>query len=179
MSFGQNCEQYWNHANWVPVKVLIDEWCKSDQACKEAKRMAILSACEKGLVCYMRSDGKTWDDPINELYGRDILLIDKESFLEWVSQFNDPAAPTPKITTREKNNLHAVIGSLLLLLLKEKENWNQSSVILEINNILGNVEPFSERNLQKIFPLAKESLKEKGHDFNKLITKLKNVNSPF
>ncbi|HEJ9662844.1 TPA: hypothetical protein SMN37_003586 [Proteus mirabilis] len=179
MSFGRNCEQYWEHANWVPVNVLVDEWCKSDKVCKEAKKMAILSACERGHINYMRSDGKTWDDPINDLYGRGILLIDKESFLEWVSQFNDPNIPTKNITTREKNNLNAVIGALLLILLREKGHWNQTSVINEINNIFSDLEPFSKRNLEKVFPQAKNILKEKGYDFEELILACEKKNSTF
>ncbi|MCG3464005.1 hypothetical protein L7G72_19815 [Xenorhabdus bovienii] len=179
MNFGSSCEQYWGHANWVPVRVLVDEWCKSDPVCKEAKRMAILSACEKGLINYTRSDGKSWGDPINELYGRGILLIEKESFLEWVSQFNDPQAPSKQIATREKNNLNAIIGSLLLIILSEKKNWNQTSILLEINKIFGESEPFSKRNLEKVFPASKNALKEKGYDFDEILEKLKDSGIPF
>lgn len=172
MSFGRGCEQYWGHANWVPVNVLVDEWCKSDSVCKEAKRMAILSACERGLINYCRSDGKTWEDPINDLYGRGILLIEKSSFFNWVSQFDDPKSPLEKISTREKENLHAIIGGLLVLLLSEG-NKNQTTIINQLISTFNGIEPFSQRNLESKFPDAKASLKNKGVSFDELLSSLK------
>lgn len=172
MSFGQDCEQYWEQANWVPVRVLVDEWCKSDSVCKEAKRMAIFSACEKGLINYCRSDGKTWEDPINELYGRGILLIEKTSFFKWVSQFDDLKAPQEKISAREKENLYAIIGGLLAILLSEG-NKNQTTVITQLLDIFKDIEPFSQRGLESKFPEAKRALKDKGIFFDDVLSSLK------
>lgn len=160
MVFGRGCEQYWELADWVPVNVLIDEWCKSDKVCKEAKQAAIFSACEKGYINYRRSDGKTWDDPVYEIWARGLLLIEKKSFFDWVSKFTDPTAPKEKITTREKNNLYSIIGGLLYLLTSNTRN-NQSGIITQLNNLTDNKEPFSKANLEKVFSEANKSLADK------------------
>lgn len=176
MSFGRGCEQYWEHADWVPVDVLVNEWCKSNSVCKEAKKAAILSACERNVIEYRRSDGKTWEDPVNNLYERGILLIDKSSFFKWVNQFNDPTAPLEKISTREKENLHAIIGGLLFLLLS-KGNCNQTSVIYQLINSFEKTEPFSKRSLEEKFADANKSLNAKGLSFDKFLLSLKSNES--
>lgn len=176
MSFNHNCEQYWDEASWVPVSVMVDEWCQRDAGCKVAKEYAILNACEKGEVSYRRSDGKTFEDPVEELHGRGILLIDRASFVVWVSQFNDPKAPQEKISTREKSNLHALIGGLLILLLSEG-NKNQTSVITQLAATFKDIEPFSQRSLEAKFSEAKKALKEKGISFEDIISSLKSPSS--
>ncbi|HAO3757771.1 TPA: hypothetical protein IOH10_001343 [Salmonella enterica] len=160
MVFGRGCEQYWELADWVPVNVLIDEWCKSDKVCKEAKRAAIFSACERGYINYRRSDGKTWDDPVYDIWARGLLLIEKKSFFDWVSQFTDPTAPKEKITTRERNNLYAIIGGLLYLLVNNTRN-NQAGIITQLISLSKEKEPFSKSNLEKVFGEANKSLVDK------------------
>ncbi|CAJ0997350.1 hypothetical protein [Sodalis praecaptivus] len=173
MTFGSGCEQYWDQAIWVPVSTLVTEWCKTDAVCQEAKKMAILGACERGEINYCRSDGKTFEDAITELYGRGILLIERASFFSWVSQFNDPSAPVERITARERNNLHAIIGGLLFLLLSDKKTRrNQSGIIIELTQIFDNAEPFSISGLEKKIPLVKDALKGKNFDFDE---RLKNL----
>lgn len=163
MSFNRDCEQYWNEAAWVPISVLVNEWCQRDSVCKSAKEYAILNACEKGSIKYRRSDGKTFEDPIEDLHGRGILLIDRDSFFSWVAQFNDPRAPQEKITTRERNNLHAVVGGLLSILLNDpKTRRNQAGIIAELVDITNNVEPFTKSNLEKLFAEANRAISDKG-----------------
>lgn len=160
MVFGNGCNQYWELADWVPVNVLVDEWCKSNAVCKEAKRAAILSACERGHINYRRTDGKTWDDPVHNIYDRGLLLIEKKSFFDWVSKFTDPTAPKEKITTRERNNLYSIIGGLLYLLTSNTRN-NQSGIITQLNDLTENKEPFSKSNLENVFSAANKALTDK------------------
>ncbi|MFN1149396.1 hypothetical protein [Serratia liquefaciens] len=163
MSFNGNCEQYWNEAAWVPISVLVNEWCQRDSICKSAKEYAILNACEKGAISYRRSDGKTFEDPVEDLHGRGILLIDRASFMLWVGQFNDPKAPQDKISPREKNNLHAIIGGLLSMLVSDQRSRrNQSGIITQLIDSASNSEPFTKSNLEKVFAEANRVIKEKG-----------------
>ena len=79
------CDPIWEHADWLPPEYILDRWCQQDARCRYAKQQALLSACERGEVYYRRSDGKTFDDPIHELSARGILLIDRDSFVDWVT----------------------------------------------------------------------------------------------
>ncbi|MCF9046329.1 hypothetical protein [Acinetobacter nectaris] len=60
------------------------------------KQRAILGACERGEIEYTRSDGKSFDDPVIDLHGRGILLINKHSFNEWKKTIE-------KVKTKEVN----------------------------------------------------------------------------
>lgn len=79
------CDPIWEHADWLPPEYILDRWCQQDARCRYAKQQALLSACERGDIYYRRSDGKTFDDPIHELSARGILLIDRDSFVTWVT----------------------------------------------------------------------------------------------
>jgi hypothetical protein len=88
------CDPIWEHADWLPPEYILDRWCQQDARCRYAKQQALLSACERGEVYYRRSDGKTFDDPIHELSARGILLIDRDSFVAWVTAI-DGQSPLP------------------------------------------------------------------------------------
>ena len=77
------CDHYWEHADWLPPWYILDRWCQSDDRCRQAKYAALLSACERGDVKYGRRDGKRFDDPVQELAERRILLIERTSFDAW------------------------------------------------------------------------------------------------
>ena len=81
--YDNNCERYWALSDILPVDTVVDYWCNNDPNCKEAKRHALLSALEQGDVKYQRSDGKTFEDPVYDLYQRDLILVERESFLAW------------------------------------------------------------------------------------------------
>lgn len=51
--------------------------------CLEAKRQALLSACERSQVQWRCGDGKPYDDPIHELAARNRGLIERSSFMAW------------------------------------------------------------------------------------------------
>ncbi len=89
-----NCDPYWEHADWLPPWYILDHWCQQDARCRQAKQQAMLSACERGEINYRRSDGKTFDDPIHELVSRGILLIDRDSFDAWATTV-DGMSPLP------------------------------------------------------------------------------------
>lgn len=84
-----DCSQYLDHAEWLRLTDVLNDWCKQDQSCKEIKKLAILGACEKQEIEYTRNDGKSFDDPVMELYGRGLLLINKRSFNRWKSKFEN------------------------------------------------------------------------------------------
>lgn len=84
-----DCSQYLDHAEWLRLSDILNEWCKLDQSCKKIKELAILGACENQQIEYKRNDGKDFDDPVIDLYGRGLLLINKRSFNRWKSKFEN------------------------------------------------------------------------------------------
>ncbi len=87
------CSQYWSFADYLPVDAVLDYWCEGQgDDCRAAKKYALITACENGHVEYTRADGKTFNDPVMELIGRDILLIRKTSFEQWADMTFNPAA---------------------------------------------------------------------------------------
>lgn len=84
-----DCSQYLDYAEWLRLSDILNEWCKLDQSCKKIKELAILGACENQQIEYKRNDGKDFDDPVIDLYGRGLLLINKRSFNRWKSKFEN------------------------------------------------------------------------------------------
>lgn len=74
---------YWTHSDWWPVWLVLERWGVPEPQSLEAKRQALLSACERGQVQWRRSDGKPYDDPIHELAARNRVLIERSSFTAW------------------------------------------------------------------------------------------------
>ena len=74
---------YWTQSDWWPVWLVLERWGVPEPQCLEAKRQALLSACERGQVQWRRSDGKPYDDPIHELAARNRVLIERSSFAAW------------------------------------------------------------------------------------------------
>jgi len=74
---------YWTQSDWWPVWLVLERWGVPEPQCLEAKRQALLSACERGQVQWRRSDGKPYDDPIHELAARNRVLIERSSFMAW------------------------------------------------------------------------------------------------
>lgn len=86
------CQKYWGSSDYLPFSAALDYWCDSHNTeCREAKKYAIISACERGEIDYRRTDGKDFKDPFLEMIGRNILVISRESFSAWVIQFDDGA----------------------------------------------------------------------------------------
>lgn len=89
-NYSNDCSIYSEHAEWLKLSDILNDWCKADRTCREIKQMAILGACENGEIEYTRSDGKTFDDPVIDLQGRGILLINKKSFNDWKNKIGQP-----------------------------------------------------------------------------------------
>jgi len=90
---GNDCSKYADQAEWLRISDILNDWCKADRTCREVKELAILGACENGEVEYIRNDGKTFDDPVMELYGRGLLLINKRSFNYWKQKIESKNNP--------------------------------------------------------------------------------------
>ena len=98
-NYSNDCLRYSDHAEWLRLSDILNDWCKLDRTCREVKESAILGACENGEIEYTRNDGKTFDDPVIELYGRGLLLINKQSFNHWKQ----------KIENKKNNNAKSLL----------------------------------------------------------------------
>jgi hypothetical protein len=103
-----DCSQYFASAEWLRLSDILNDWCKFDQTCKEIKKLAILGACERQEIEYAINDGKTFDDPVTELYGRGLLLINKRSFNSWKIKFENKNSPTLQKNSSSKSFLDAL-----------------------------------------------------------------------
>lgn len=109
-NYSNDCSVYSDYAEWLRLSDILNDWCKADRTCREVKQLAILGACENGEIEYTRSDGKTFDDPVIDLQGRGILLINKNSFNEWKNRIEQKN--TPPIKTVTKTNLLDFVNSI-------------------------------------------------------------------
>ena len=110
-----DCSRYWDRADHILLDHVVSYWCESsghDHAhCREAKKAAICSAIDKGLIHFRRRDGKPQQDDIYELAARHQLLVEKETFIAWAQQFADaPKLEKPLGTTEKNSLLKLVIG---------------------------------------------------------------------
>ena len=103
-----DCQKYWDASDWLSPVAILEQWCQGDRDCWKAKSLALVSACERGEINYERSDGKTFEDPVLELFRRQLLLIERASFEAWVikiegsNPLNSPTRPpaVSKLTAR-------------------------------------------------------------------------------
>ncbi|MCG9254666.1 hypothetical protein MHJ25_14135 [Acinetobacter baumannii] len=103
-NYSNDCSIYSEHAEWLKLSDILNDWCKTDRTCREVKQMAILGACENGEIEYTRNDGKTFDDPVIDLQGRGILLINKKSFNDWKNRVEKPkTVPNLNINSAPKS----------------------------------------------------------------------------
>lgn len=109
-----DCSQYWDHADHIPLEGIISYWCElsgqDQEACREAKKHAVLSAIRRGEIGYLRRDGKPFDDDVDELVRRGQLLIEKDSFNKWAAQFADAPVMEKPMGNRERETLLTIIG---------------------------------------------------------------------
>ncbi len=100
--------KYMQHAEWASLDDLISEWCDGNKYSDlfEPRKLATLGACSRSDVFYTRTDGKSFDDPVIDLYGRGILLIDKETFYSWRSKIE-----TPPVKSQKFSGFKAVLDS--------------------------------------------------------------------
>ncbi|ENT3301998.1 TPA: hypothetical protein NEQ15_001087 [Acinetobacter baumannii] len=131
-----DCSQYLDSAEWLRLSDILNEWCKLDHSCKKIKELAILGACENQQIEYMRNDGKTFEDPVVELEGRGLLLINKRSFNRWKIKFEN------KEKDFDKKNQNSI--SLLDFLKNEDAEYiSISDAIDSIHRHLGSSQDIS------------------------------------
>jgi len=112
----RDCSHIWAEADYIELNAALDYWCEGDDRCRLAKQQAILAACEKGLIDWTRSEGKTFDDPVRELAARHLVLIERRTFETWAAAVDDKIPLPPSMSTRESNSLRRQVGALALLL---------------------------------------------------------------
>lgn len=106
-----SCEIYWQSSDWLPVVYILERWCtQQNQSCFDAKLQALLSACDRGDLHYRRRDGKTFDDPVDELWRRNLLLIERASFETWVMALEGKNPLTSKPTPPSHASVVSVYG---------------------------------------------------------------------
>ncbi|MBJ8452859.1 hypothetical protein I6M90_16050 [Acinetobacter bereziniae] len=107
-----DCSQYMDSAEWLRLSDILNDWCKLDQSCKEIKKLAILGACERHEIEYDRNDGKSFDDPVNDLYGRGLLIINKRSFNQWKLKFENKEQKFNRENKNKGNSSQSFLDAL-------------------------------------------------------------------
>lgn len=102
-NYNNDCSKYSDHAEWLRLSDILNDWCKSDKTCREVKQLAILGACENGEIEYTRNDGKDFDDPVIELQGRGLLLINKRSFQIWKQKIENKNSSPIQVRGKHQN----------------------------------------------------------------------------
>ena len=164
------CGSYWSLSDHLPVDTVVDYWCSDRPDCREAKRYALLTALERGDVAFRRSDGKTFDDPVYQLYEQKLILVERDSFLEWADRVS---GEVEKQNLRENIAAHPksessylkIIGAMVKLMLGESSGGqqhsvfkNQSAIIEAIMAHNPNTPGVSQRTLEKKFAAGKREI---------------------
>jgi hypothetical protein len=108
--FDKKCDHYWTESEFLPVNAALDYWCGNNPVCREAKKFAIIAACERGEIEYARTDGKDFNDPVLELIGKRVLVIHRESFERWAKKIDatvDLHLPTKASYLNPGHQFHA------------------------------------------------------------------------
>jgi len=111
-----NCNDYWQHADYLPLDLVITYWCEQSgfnaAHCREAKKAAILAAIKSDQIKFRRSDGKPFPDDIYHLAANHLLLIERDSFNAWAKQFADIQEIEKPLSTKELNTVLVIIAAL-------------------------------------------------------------------
>ena len=111
-----NCNDYWQHADYLPLDLVITYWCEQSgfnaAHCRDAKKAAILAAITSDQIKYRRSDGKPFKDDIYTLAANHLVLIETNSFNAWTKQFADIQAIEKPLSTKELNTVLVIIAAL-------------------------------------------------------------------
>lgn len=168
--FDDGCDAIWEHANAIYFHDALKAWCDGSPGCMEAKKHALLTMLENGVVAFRRADSKTFPASVHELASKGNLLVDKNSFVEWASSVSDPEEKKSlqqilKVSPRAENTNLAVIGALLNLFFEEyspgksySKFSSQADIIEKVVQKYGHVDGISERNLHKKFGEANKYL---------------------
>ena len=168
--YDNNCESYWELSDYLPFNAVVNYWCANNQSCIEPKRHALLSALERGDVKFQRSDGKTFEDPIYDLYQRELILVERESFLAWSKKISNETEKqnlrdSIAVGLRSETTYLNIIGAMLKLIIKQSTNEqhaalnNQSNIINALLEDNDNIQGISQRTLEAKFSAANRELK--------------------
>lgn len=158
-----DCNQYWQHADYLPIDAVISYWCElsgfNTTHCRDAKKAAICSAVAQKQIKFRRSDGKTFEDDAFILASLGVLQIEKDSFNVWAARFSDAPVIEKPLIDRERETLLNIIGALLELIKSPKNNRDSNAAV--IKEMLANYSDkpgIKERTLQEKFAAATRSL---------------------
>lgn len=169
-SSDSNCDVYWELSDYLPLDTAIEYWCDGNPVCLEAKRQALLSALERGDVQYRRRDGRDYEDSVYELYSRNQILVERESFEEWATSVSGAAE---KRTLQDHLPMHPrsettylnIIGALVDVMLAQSPGRQRYSCFDTqadvINALLAHHEGkpgLSRRTLEDKFAAARREL---------------------
>lgn len=162
----QSCNAYWAEAEYLPISAIVDYWCENDPECHKAKFFALVAACERGEIDYVRADGKNFQDPVLDLANRDILLIHRESFEVWIKKFPEKRVGDilPMRQPTETVYLN-IIGALIEVMLTKTSSGkpislfdSQASVIESLMAFFPGTPGIAKRTLEEKFAEGKRSL---------------------
>jgi hypothetical protein len=158
-----NCTDFWQHADYLPLDLLITYWCEQSgfntSHCRDAKKAAILAAITNTEVKYRRSDGKPFSDDIYNLAASQLLLIERNSFNAWATQFSNAPVVDKALSNRERQTLMNTIAVLLEMIQTPKPGRNsEADVIREMLENYPEKQGISKRTLEEKFAAAKQSL---------------------
>ena len=157
----KKCERYWNESDYLPFETILNYWCGNNPRCREAKKYAIIAACERGEVQYGRSDDKNWPDPIQDLIGRNICMIHRESFERWANKIENSNKPDLPMSARSETTYLNIIGALLECVTGQFKdiNFTSETMLREfIAEKFDDLRGLSPRTLGEKFSSAKKAL---------------------
>jgi hypothetical protein len=163
----KDCSPFWGESEYLPISALVDYWCENDPECQKAKFYALVAACNRGEVQYIRSDGKDYQDPVMDLAKRGILDIHRESFDEWMKKFPDPKKGQDILPpgVKARTTYHNIIGALVKIMLSDSPGGHPQSVFNSKEAIMDNIEAtfpnkpgLAKRTLQEKFAEGERSL---------------------
>ncbi len=112
--FNKKCDHYWAEAEYLPIDAILDYWCGNNHECREAKKFAIIAACEREEIEYARIDGKDFGDAVLDLIGRGVVVvIHRESFEQWAEKIDARNKPDLPLDVRKERAYLNTIGALL------------------------------------------------------------------
>ncbi|MEZ5492007.1 MAG: hypothetical protein R3F50_17105 [Gammaproteobacteria bacterium] len=171
------CEEFWDLADFFPFEDAIHHWCNGSQKCLQARAAALLTALDRGEVKYRRADGNDFPDSVYELKRRQLLLVERESFLDWAKKVSNEIERSSlqrnvAISPKTEANYLRILGACAELILeteygdgKKYSPFTTQTDLIEKLTILGKGVPgLSERNLQAKFAEARREFEAAKED---------------
>jgi hypothetical protein len=118
-----------------------------------------LAAINNTEIKYRRSDSKNFDDDIYTLAVKQLLLIERNSFNTWATQFSQAPIVDKPLGDRERQTLLNTIAVLLeLIQTGTPGRKSEAEVISEMLDNHSGKQGISKRTLEEKFAAAKRSL---------------------